>query len=142
MSTAEKYLKPEVINQIKRLDLRAQVVGHGCTMRLVSIEQLISERSARRVEDHCDACRRFVLHEFVQHVEHAEHGAGWLAFRIGERRQRMKCAIQIGRAVDQKQFTGCHMNTLIYRPLRLRRRRGTGLRFARCSRIGRRGIRR
>lgn len=29
MSTAEKYLKPEVINQIKRLDLRAQFVVKG-----------------------------------------------------------------------------------------------------------------
>ena len=29
MSTAEKYLKPEVINQIKRLDLRAQFVVRG-----------------------------------------------------------------------------------------------------------------
>ena len=29
MSTAEKYLKPEVINQIKRLDLRAQFIVKG-----------------------------------------------------------------------------------------------------------------
>lgn len=29
MSTAEKYLKPEVINQIKRLDLRAQFIVRG-----------------------------------------------------------------------------------------------------------------
>ena len=29
MSSVEKYLKPEVINQIKRLDLRAQFVVRG-----------------------------------------------------------------------------------------------------------------
>ena len=29
MSSVEKYLKPEVINQIKRLDLRAQFVVKG-----------------------------------------------------------------------------------------------------------------
>ena len=29
MSTAEKYLKPEVIRQIKRLDLRAQFIVKG-----------------------------------------------------------------------------------------------------------------
>ncbi len=29
MSTAEKYLKPEVVNQIKRLDLRAQFIVRG-----------------------------------------------------------------------------------------------------------------
>jgi hypothetical protein len=29
MSTAEKYLKPEVIRQIKRLDLRAQFIVRG-----------------------------------------------------------------------------------------------------------------
>eukprot|EP00825_Cyclidium_porcatum_P003545 TRINITY_DN11652_c0_g1_i1.p2 TRINITY_DN11652_c0_g1~~TRINITY_DN11652_c0_g1_i1.p2 ORF type:complete len:106 (-),score=8.78 TRINITY_DN11652_c0_g1_i1:63-380(-) len=29
MSNAEKYLKPEVVNQIKRLDLRAQFIVKG-----------------------------------------------------------------------------------------------------------------
>ncbi len=77
-------------------------------MRFVLIEQIVSERAAGRIEYHGGALRRFLLDQFVQHVEHAEHRAGRLASGIAERRQRVKCAIQIRRAVDQEQFAGAH----------------------------------
>ena len=77
-------------------------------MRLVLLEQVVPERSARRVEHDRDALGRFFLQEFVQHVEHAEHRAGGYALRVGERRQRMKCTVQIGRAVDQQQLARSH----------------------------------
>ena len=73
-------------------------------MRLVLIEQIISERAARRIEHHCDALRRFFLDHLVQHVQHAKDRAGRFALRITERRQGVEGSIQIGRAVDQDEF--------------------------------------
>ena len=111
-------------------------------MRLVFLEQIISERSARRVEHHRHALGRLFLHEFVQHVEYAEDGAGGHALRIGERRQRMERSVQIRGTIDQQQLTRTHgvnvllgLQLLLGLGLRLRLRRGTGrLRCAaRCA---------
>ncbi len=77
-------------------------------MRLVLVEKIVPEGSARRVEHHRHACGRFLLHELVQHVEYAQHGARRLALGTGQRRQRMECAIQIGRSIDQQQLAGTH----------------------------------
>ena len=102
----------------QRLDLRAQVVGHGRAMRLVFGEQLVAERLARSVEHHGDALGIVVLEELREHVQHAEHRAGGLAARIAERRQRVKRAIQVRRAVDQDEI-GAGVHALFRR-----RRRG------------------
>ena len=91
----------------QRLDLRAQVVGHRRTMRLVLGEQVVAEGLAGRVEHHRDALGVVVLQELVEHVEHAEHRAGRFAARVGERRQRVKGAVQVGRSVDEDQIGTC-----------------------------------
>ena len=57
-----------------------------------------------RVEHHRDALGVVVLEELRQHVEHAEHRAGGFAARVAERRQRVKRAIQIRRAVDEDEI--------------------------------------
>ena len=85
----------------QRLDLRAQVVGHRRPVRLVLGEQLVAKGLAGRVEHHGDALGIVVLQELREHVEHAEHCAGRLAARVGERRQRVECAVQVRRSVDE-----------------------------------------
>ncbi len=93
----------------QRLDLRAQVVGHRRAVRLVLLEQLVTERPSRRVEDHGDEGGRLILEELVEHVQHAEHGAGGLAARCRQRRERMEGAIQVRRAVDEVELAVlCH----------------------------------
>ena len=52
--------------------------GMGWAMRLVLIEQIVSERAARRIEYHRDAIGRLLLDHLVEHVEHAQHRAGRL----------------------------------------------------------------
>ena len=101
--------QPQRLHRLEqRLHLRAQIVGHGRAMRLVLIEELVAEGAARGVEHHRDPLRRLLLHQLVQHVEHAEHRPGRLALRVRERRQSVEGAVQIRRAVDQEQFAGGH----------------------------------
>src|SRR5271156_2752557 len=80
-------------------------------MRFVLIEQIIPESAAGRIENDRATVRRLVLAEFVQHVEHTEHGARRLAAGIAERRQRVERAIKIRRAVDENQFSRTHALT-------------------------------
>jgi hypothetical protein len=91
----------------QRLQLRAQIVGHGRARRFISFEQRVPECFARRVEHHRDQLRRFFLAQFLQHVEHAEHRAGRLATGVRQRRQRVKRAIQITGAVHQDELALC-----------------------------------
>ena len=90
----------------QRRDLRAQVVRHRRPVRLVFLEEVVAESAARRVEHDGDQLRAFFLQQLVQHVEHAEQGAGRLAFRARERRQREERAVQVGRAVHQPELAG------------------------------------
>jgi hypothetical protein len=94
--------QPERLDRLEqRLHLRAQVVGHRRPVRLVLGEQLVAEGLARRVEHDRDARRVVVLQELLQHVDHAVDRAGRLAARVGERRQRVERAVEIGGAVDE-----------------------------------------
>ena len=92
----------------KRFDLAAQVIGHGRAMRLVLGKQLIAEGLSRCVEHHDHGAVSLFAHELLQHVEHAVHGAGGFAARVGQRRQREECAIEIRRAVDQYERGRAH----------------------------------
>jgi len=92
----------------QRFDLRAQVVGHRRSVRLIFFEELVAEAAARRVEHHREARVRELALELQQHVEHAEHGAGRLAVRTGERRQRVERTVEVGRAVDEDEVGRVH----------------------------------
>ncbi len=91
---------------VERFDLRAQVVRHRRSMRLVLLEQVIAECASRRVEHHRDMVGPLLPHELEQHVHHAVDGAGRLSARVGERRQRVECAVQVRGAVDQDESGG------------------------------------
>ena len=90
----------------QRRDLGAQVVRHRRPMRLVFLEELVTESPPRRVEHDRDELRVLVLEELVQHVEHAKHGSGRHA-RLGrEWRQGVERAVEVGRAVYQPELAG------------------------------------
>ncbi len=90
----------------QRLDLGAQIVRHRRPMRLVFLEEFVTESPPRRVEHDRDELRVLVLEELVQHVEHAKHGSGRHA-RLGrEWRQGVKGAVEVGRAVYQPELAG------------------------------------
>ncbi len=88
----------------ERLDLGAQVIGHRRTVGLVLGVQVIAEGLAGGVEDHRDARARVIAQQFIEHVEHAVHGAGRLAARTAQRRERVEGPVQVRGAVDQDQF--------------------------------------
>jgi hypothetical protein len=90
------------------LYLRAQIVRHGCAMRFVLIEQIVSECTAGGIEHHGDAIGRLLLDHLVQHVQHAQDRPGRLPLGVGERRQCMEGSIQIRGTVDQDEFARAH----------------------------------
>src|SRR3546814_5240297 len=63
----------------------------------------MAEVGARRIEDHADFLGRVVLQQAPQHVAHAVDRAGRLALLVRQWRQRVKCAKQPRRAIDQDQ---------------------------------------
>ena len=88
------------------LDLRAQVIGHRRAVRLVGGKEVVAEGAAGGIEHHHHAAAGLLAREPLQHVQHAIDRARGLAARVGQRRQRMEGAIQVGRAVDQDQRCG------------------------------------
>src|SRR5690606_22350602 len=88
-----------------RLDLRTQVVGHRRARGLVLGVHVVAEGLARRVDDEGDVLG-LLLQVRAQHVGHAEQRAGGLAGGVGQRRQRVEGAVEVGGAVDQDQ--SCH----------------------------------
>ena len=86
---------------VQRRHLGAQVVGHGRTMGLVRLEQLVPEGLARSVEDHRHGAVRIVLDQPLEHVEHTLDGTGGLAVGGGQRREGVKGAVEIGGTVDE-----------------------------------------
>ncbi len=66
--------------------------------------------------EHAGARRRPVVGgEALQHAEHAVNGAGGLAVRAFQLRQRMERAVQVGRAVDQQERV-IHQRAHLTRP--------------------------
>ena len=93
---------------VNRLNLAAQVIGHGAAVGLVIGKQRIAKRGAGRIK-HASRVRglRPVLAQAVEHVHHAANGPRRLALRIGrigpQIRHGMKGAIQVAGAVNQQQ---------------------------------------
>jgi hypothetical protein len=82
-------------------DLRGQLLGHRRAVGLVVGKRLVAEIRTLGVEHHGDVGIRVLAHESAQHVDHAIDHAGRLAFGVGQRRQGVEGAEQIGRAVYQ-----------------------------------------
>ncbi len=86
---------------VERLYLGLQLIGHGRTMRLVLLEQLVAEGLALGVEDHGDVIGIDIGHQLAQHVEHPVHGAGRLTAAVGQGRQGIERAVKIGGPIHQ-----------------------------------------
>ena len=93
-------------NAVNRLNLFAQLVRHGRTLGLVLGKHIVPESLALGVEHHRHRAARIVLEQAADHADHALHRPRRLPGRIGQRRQRMKGAVEIGGAVDQDDRSG------------------------------------
>jgi hypothetical protein len=92
-----------------RLDLCAQLVGHGHAIGLVGGVQRVAEGLAWRV-DHKGDVLGSLLERGAQHVDHPEQRTGGLAGSIGQRRQGMEGAVQVAGTIDQHE--SCHETIL------------------------------
>ena len=81
----------------------AQVVGHRRAVGLVVRVEVVAEGLAGRVDHEGDVLGP-LLQRGAQHVDHAEQRAGRLAQRVGQRRQRVEGAIQVGGSIDQHEL--------------------------------------
>ncbi len=84
-----------------RADLHGQIRRHRRAVGLVVGKRVVTEGRPLGVEHHRDVGVRVVALQPAQHVDHAVGDAGRLALRVGQRRQRMEGAKQVGRAVHQ-----------------------------------------
>ena len=89
------------ISVVQRLDLAAQVVRHRGAVSLVVGIEIVAEGLALRVEHAGDIIGRIILLQPAQHGEHAVDRVGRFACRVAQIGQRVKRAIQVGRAVHQ-----------------------------------------
>ena len=88
------------------LDLRglaAQFVGHRRARCLVIGIHLIAKRRAFGIEHACGVIVRKVYWQAFEHIEHAKQSACGFAAGRRQGRHRMECAVEVRRAVDQKQ---------------------------------------
>ena len=93
--------KPQCLDDgAHRLDLGPQIVRHRRPVGLVVGVEIVAERAARRV-DHEGRVIGRLLERRTQHVDHAEERARRLAVGVGQRRQRMEGAVEVGGTVDQ-----------------------------------------
>ena len=93
---------------VQGLHLFTQIIGHGRAVGFVFLEQFVAEGLALGVENHRHVFRVVVLHQFAQHGGDSAHRPGGLAAGGGERRQGVKGAVQVGRAIDEDDgFFGC-----------------------------------
>ncbi len=83
-----------------RLDLRAQIVRHRWAVCLVLVIKGVAEGRAGGVADKRQIVRPG-LQRGAQHIDHAKQRTGRLAVGVGQRRQRMKRAIQVRGTVDE-----------------------------------------
>ncbi len=89
---------------VQRRQLGAQVVGHGRAVGLVVGERIVAEVLARRVEDHGQVIGPMLFDQAADHVGHAEYRARGQPLAAGQAGKRVKCAVQVGRSVDQAEL--------------------------------------
>ena len=92
---------------VDRLDLAAQVVGHGGALGLVLRIQGIAEGRALGVKDARHVGRRHILAQALQHVDHAANGAsgrtGGVARHGAQVGHGVEGTVQIAGAIHQQQ---------------------------------------
>ena len=98
----------------RRFDLHTQLFGHRRAVGLVFRIQRVAEGLARGIEHHRDVRGLIVGDQLAQHVDHTDGGAGRLALRVGQWRQRVEGPKQVGRAVDQDERGSiCHRRRIL-----------------------------
>ena len=88
---------------VQRLDLDAQLIGHGRAIGLVLGEHFIAEGPALGVEHHGKRAFRVLLAQALEHVQHALHRTGGQALGGGQRRQGMEGTVKVRRTVNQNE---------------------------------------
>ena len=93
-----------------RLNLRAQIVGHGAAVLFVFRVQLVAKSRAFGVEYAGRKVGGEILAQPLHHVDHAANGTGGLAVRVAgygtQIRHGMEGTVQITGAVNQQQGLG------------------------------------
>src|SRR5216684_6388521 len=82
-------------------NLREEVAWRGFTIRLVRLEEVVTEGFLGRVENYGDMGRPRVLQQLDQHTDEAIGRAGRKAARVGQRRQHVERAKNDPRAVNE-----------------------------------------
>ena len=117
---AQQRVTEGAYSGMQRLDLAAQLLGHRRAMRLVVLEHRVAEGRTLGVEHHGEGAVRVLLAQALEHVQHALHRAGLQALGVGQWRQGVEGAVQVGGAVDQnKRSVGHAKNQPIGRGLAL-----------------------
>ncbi|OGB38872.1 MAG: hypothetical protein A2461_08235 [Burkholderiales bacterium RIFOXYC2_FULL_59_8] len=93
-----------------RLDLGAQVVGHGGAVGLVLRVQVITKSGAFGVKHTGGVLGGHFLAQTLQHVDDAANGPGRRAARVARHstqvRHGVKSAVQVTGSIDQQQGFG------------------------------------
>src|ERR1700730_8192054 len=82
-------------------NLREEVVRRGFTIRLVRLEEVVTEGFPGGVENYGDMGRPRVLQQLDQHADEAIGRAGRKAARVGQRWQYVERAKNDPRAVNE-----------------------------------------
>ena len=97
---------------VDRFDLHAQLVRHRRAVRLVFGIEVIAESLALGVEHAGDIIGRRFFPQLFEHVDKAVQRIGRCAIGRGQRLDRMKSAVKVGRAINQQQ--GGHVRKPLY----------------------------
>ncbi|MCY1172784.1 hypothetical protein D9M73_129280 [compost metagenome] len=103
---------------VQRFHLHPQLIRHRRAIGLVLGEHLVAEGAALGVEDHREGAVRVLLAQALEHVQHALDGAGGQPLGRGQRRQRVKGAVQVGRTVHQDEGRLAHEQNQPFRRVR------------------------
>lgn len=86
---------------MQRLDLRTQIVRHRWPVRFVFGEEIIAEGLPFGIKHHGNVARLILQQQAAQHIQHAVHRAGRLTRRVGQRREGVISAVEVGGTVNQ-----------------------------------------
>ena len=89
---------------VQTVDLGFQILRRRGAVGLVLVVQLIAKGLAGRIEHHRHVPGLVILDELAQHVHHPHDGPGGLAPGVGQGRQGVIGAEQVGRAVHQDEI--------------------------------------
>ena len=97
-----------------RLYLYPQVVGHWRPVGLVVTVNFVAKGFALGIENHHQGTLRIILLHPAHHIDNTFYRAGRNTFAIGQRRERMKGAVEIGRPINEDQRGFCIHIVFLY----------------------------